>query len=213
MSGLRYAPGPQSTPSLPSRVPAKRMQLQAAGCKESRSFRSGGVCRHLRGFASALLHKCFIPTALVVEVDHFPRREVVFAPSSRWFDHQGQPGCPPAGGRAPGCSWWRRGRAKLVPDELVGEVHEAVTDGLVAGEAHGFRAAVLAEEALAGAEDDREYDQSQLVDQVVLDQRAPELIAGRDDDFSVQLLLQLRDRGHQIALEDRRVVPVGMFEA
>src|SRR5437016_920449 len=50
------------TPSLPSRVPGKRRQPQAAGCKESRRFRSGGVCRHLRGFASALLHKCSIPT-------------------------------------------------------------------------------------------------------------------------------------------------------
>jgi len=34
----------------------------------------------------------------------------------------------------------------------------------------------------------------------VLDQCAPELIAGRDDDFSVQLLLQLRDLLHDIAL-------------
>src|SRR5204862_7450578 len=50
------------TPSLPSRVPGKRMQLQAASCKESRSFRSRGVCSHLQGFASALLHKCSIPT-------------------------------------------------------------------------------------------------------------------------------------------------------
>ena len=38
-----------STPSLPSRVPGKQMQLQAAGCKESRGFRTGGVSRHLRG--------------------------------------------------------------------------------------------------------------------------------------------------------------------
>src|SRR5205823_1105119 len=52
----------------------------------------------------------------------------------------------------------------------------------------------------------------QLVDQVVLHQRAPELIAGRDDDLSVEFLLQLRDLGHYIALEHRRVVPVGMFE-
>jgi len=35
---------------------------------------------------------------------------------------------------------------------------------------------------LAGPEHDREDDQPQLVDQVVLDQRAPELVAGVDDD-------------------------------
>jgi dihydrofolate reductase len=78
-----------------------------------------------------------------------------------------QPWCPP--GRAPGCSWWRRGGAQLVADELVDEMEQAVTDGLAVDETHGLLAAVLAEEALAGAEDDREYDQSQLVDQVVLD--------------------------------------------
>src|SRR5581483_11949026 len=58
-----------STPSLPSRVPGKRMQLQAAGCRDSRAFRSGGTCSRLRGFASALLHKCSIPTG--VGIDHF----------------------------------------------------------------------------------------------------------------------------------------------
>ena len=51
-------------------------------------------------------------------------------------------------------------------------------------EAHGFLVGGLAEEALASTEHDREYDQPQLVDEVVLDQRASELIAGRDDDFS-----------------------------
>jgi hypothetical protein len=40
----------------------------------------------------------------------------------------------------------------------------------------------LAEEALAHSEDDQKDDQPQLVDQVVLDERAPELIAGKDDD-------------------------------
>ena len=64
-------------------------------------------------------------------------------------------------------------------------------------EAHGLLVAGLAEEALAGPEHDREDDQPQLVDQVVLDQRAPELVAGGDDDVSVQLLLQLRDLGRR----------------
>ena len=47
----------------------------------------------------------------------------------------------------------------------------------------------------------------------MLDQRAPELIAGVDDDFPVQLLFQLRDlRHHVIARQDGRVAPAGIFE-
>src|SRR3989440_5701967 len=56
-----------------------------------------------------------------------------------------------------------------LPDELVGEEGEAVTDFLGIDEAHGFLVAGLAKEALAGPEHDREDDQPQLVDQVVLD--------------------------------------------
>ena len=70
----------------------------------------------------------------------------------------------------------------------------------------------LAEEAFAGPEHDREDDQPQLVDQVVLDERAPELIAGVDDDVAVQLLLQLRDLGHHVARQDRGVAPAGRVE-
>ena len=77
------------------------------------------------------------------------------------------------------------GRPLGRPDELVGEEGEAVTDCLGIDEAHGFLVAGLAEEALASPEHDREDDQPQLVHEVVLDQRAPELIAGRDNDFSV----------------------------
>jgi hypothetical protein len=49
----------------------------------------------------------------------------------------------------------------------------------------GFLVARLAEEALAGAEHDREDLQPQLVDEVVLHQRVHEPEAGRDDDFPV----------------------------
>jgi len=47
----------------------------------------------------------------------------------------------------------------------------------------------------------------------VLDERAPELIAGRDDDLSVQLLLQLGDLLHYVALDDGRVVPLRIYES
>ena len=99
-----------------------------------------------------------------------------------------------------------------VPDDLVGEEDEAVTDGPAADEAHGLLVAGLAEEALAGPEHDREDEQPQLVHEVVLDQRAPELIAGVDDDVSVQLLLQPRDLVDHVALQDRHVGPPGVFE-
>src|SRR4051794_24340572 len=98
------------------------------------------------------------------------------------------------------------GRPLCLPDELVGEEDEAATNGVGVNEVHGLFAAGLIEEALAGPEHDREDDQPQLVDQVMLDQRAPELVARGDDDLSVQLLLQPRDLLHHIAAEDRRVV-------
>src|SRR6266508_2466826 len=63
-----------------------------------------------------------------------------------------------------------------VADDVVGEVGQAVTDGLGGEEARGLRVAGLAEEALAGSEHDREDEQPQLVDQVVVHQRDPELV-------------------------------------
>jgi hypothetical protein len=65
---------------------------------------------------------------------------------------------------------------------LVGEVGDAALEGLGVEEAHGFLVAGLAEQALAGPVGDREDPQPQLVDQVVLDQRACELKAAGDDD-------------------------------
>ncbi len=72
-----------------------------------------------------------------------------------------------------------------VSDELVAEVREAVTDGSSVEETHGFLVAGLVEEALAGPKHDRVDQQPQLVDQVVLHQRAHELTAARDDDVPV----------------------------
>src|SRR5215216_2413426 len=56
-----------------------------------------------------------------------------------------------------------------LPDELVCEEDEAVTNGLGIDKAHGFLVAGLAEEALAGPEHDREDDQPQFVDQVMVE--------------------------------------------
>ena len=57
---------------------------------------------------------------------------------------------------------------------LVREVDETVPDGLRVDEAHGFLFADRTEEALTGPEHHREDDQAQLVDEVVLEERAPE---------------------------------------
>src|SRR5438093_13483698 len=64
-----------------------------------------------------------------------------------------------------------------VSDKLVIDEEESVTDGPGVDEAHGLLAGGFAEEALADPEHDREDDQPYLVDEVVLDQRAPEPIA------------------------------------
>src|SRR5260370_18234872 len=74
----------------------------------------------------------------------------------------------------------------------------------VSRRAHGFLVAGLAEQALADLEGDREDLQPQLVDQVVLDQRAYELKAAGDDDVPVYVLLQRRDLVKHVALEDCR---------
>src|SRR5438876_5010302 len=99
-----------------------------------------------------------------------------------------------------------------VPDRLVGEVGDAALEGLGVEEAHGFLVAGLAGQALAGPEGDREDLQPQLVDQVMLDQRAYELKAADDDDVPVYLLLQRRDLVKHVVLEDCRVVPGGIGE-
>ena len=90
---------------------------------------------------------------------------------------------------------WRR-----VLSELVGEKRQSVADRLGIDETHGLLLAGRAEEALAVPEHDREDDQPQLVDEVVLEQCASELITRRDLDFSVQLVLELGDLGDNIAL-------------
>ena len=61
-------------------------------------------------------------------------------------------------------------------------------------------------------EHERVDHQPQLVDEILLDQRAHELETGGYDDLPVQPLLQLRHRVHRVALHDRGVVPTGIFE-
>src|SRR5215469_4095379 len=99
-----------------------------------------------------------------------------------------------------------------VSDGLVGNGDDAVLDGLGVHLAQRLLGADLAEEALAGAEHNREDLQPQLVDQVMLHQRADELEAGWNDDAPRDPLLQLRDHLRRVAPQDRRVVPAGILQ-
>ena len=96
----------------------------------------------------------------------------------------------PARGRRRG--WWRcSARGEAAPAlglRLVGEDRHAVADHLRVGELQRLLVARLAEQALAGAEHDREHHQPQLVDEVVLEQRLRELRAAVDDDVAVVLV-------------------------
>src|SRR6185437_194321 len=126
-------------------------------------------------------------------------------PASRSRSYRNWPR-PPS--RAP-C---RTGAPLGVPDGLVGEEGEAVTDGLGGHQAHRLLVASRAEESLTGPEHDREDDKAQLVDQIVLDQSALELVAGVDENLPGYLLLQLRDLVHHVALQDGRVAPPGLLQ-
>src|SRR5580704_15325252 len=103
-------------------------------------------------------------------------------------------------------------RLLAAADDLVGHVDEPVTGGPAAGEAEWLFAARLAEQALAGPDHDGEDEQPQLIDEVVLEQRAPELVAGVDDDVPVHVLLQPGDFLDHVALQDRHVGPRGVLE-
>ena len=96
--------------------------------------------------------------------------------------------------------------------DLVGHVDEAVTGGPAADETERLLAARLAEQALAGPDHDREDEQPQLIHEVVLEQRASELIAAVDHDVPVHVLLQPGDLLDHVALQDRHVGPRGVLE-
>src|SRR5207249_668546 len=115
-----------------------------------------------------------------------------------------------------GLPWWRAesnhraadrrasagvnyGRWLGVSDGLVGEKGQAVTDGAGVDELHVFVAADLAEKARASTEHERVDHHPQLVDEVVLEQRAHQLEAGIDDDVPVSLSSQRRDPTYYVA--------------
>lgn len=78
-----------------------------------------------------------------------------------------------------------------VSDEFISEVDQAVTQRLGVGEAHRFLVAGFAEEAGSSPDCDWKDHEPELVDQVVLHQRAHELAAAVDDDIVVEFPFQL----------------------
>src|SRR5207237_8474412 len=84
----------------------------------------------------------------------------------------------------------------------VGEDDDAVrADGFRGGEVQRLRLTRVLEEALAGAQNDREDHQAVLVDEVVLHQGPDELGAAVDEDFALAALLQLRDLARDVAAD------------
>ncbi len=95
---------------------------------------------------------------------------------------------------------------------LIDEDRHTVADHFRVDQPQRLLVARAVEEAFAGAEDDREDHQAQLVDEVVLDEGLHEPRAAVDDDVAVSFLPQLPDLLHDVALQHGRVVPVGVLE-
>src|SRR5215212_1066028 len=70
----------------------------------------------------------------------------------------------------------------------------------------------LREDLLPGAEDDREDHQVKVVEEVVLEEAVDEHRASVNDDVPVELVLELPDRVGEAAVEDGRVLPLGVLE-
>src|SRR6266480_4954678 len=68
------------------------------------------------------------------------------------------------------------------------------------------------EETFAATEDRREDHQPELVDEVVLEQRADERAASVDEDRAVGLLLELLQPADDVAGDNRRVLPLRILE-
>src|SRR5215510_10686456 len=117
-------------------------------------------------------------------------------------------------GRKPtwGGGGWLGGVLSLLRRRLVDEDGDPVADHLRVGELQPLLVACLAEEALAGTQDDREDHQAQLVYQVVLDQRLDEPATAVDHDVAARRSSQPGDLLDHVASEHRRVVPLGPVE-
>src|SRR4051812_13347301 len=99
--------------------------------------------------------------------------------------------------------------ARAVANRSVDQQRDPVADGPRVDELQALLVARLAEQALALPEHDREHHEAQLVDEVLLDQALHELGAAVHDAVAAGALAQLRDSGREVALEHRRVGPLG----
>src|SRR5215211_1951118 len=96
---------------------------------------------------------------------------------------------------------------------LVDQHEHAVADDLRLLQPQVASLGLLLEDLLARPEDHREDHQVDLVDEVALDQLLHQPVAPRHLQLAVELLLQLAYLGRRVAaVEDRRVVPLGVLE-
>src|SRR5919107_3034976 len=96
---------------------------------------------------------------------------------------------------------------------LVDQHEHAVADDLRLLQPQVASLGLLLEGLLARPEDHREDHQVDLVDEVALDQLLHQPVAPRHLQLAVELLLQLAHLGRRVAaVEDRRVVPLGVLE-
>src|SRR5688500_6338499 len=96
---------------------------------------------------------------------------------------------------------------------LVDQHEHAVADDLRLLQPQVASIGLLLEDLLARPEDHREDHQVDLVDEVALDQLLHQSVAPRHLQLAVELLLQLAHLGRRVAaVEDRRVVPLGVLE-
>ena len=168
LGGTRVRTGCFSSPTRPAvRTSPKRMPTTSANWPPSPERRS----THFEPPAEAQPLRPDSPQRLPRETRPLERcHRRTRTSAHRLLLTRRSPGCR-RGEESPRASWNAGAvrRSLSLPDELVGEEDEAVTDGLGIDEAHRLLVAGLAEEARARAEHDWEHDQPQLVDQVMLD--------------------------------------------
>src|SRR5262249_30331224 len=99
-----------------------------------------------------------------------------------------------------------RGLKPRSPLRLVGGDDDAVCARLGAEEPQSC-SCVRAEELVAVADEQRVDPEAQLVEQAVVEQRLAERAMAVHDEIAVALLLELADRGGDVAADDGRLHP------
>src|SRR5215216_4328442 len=95
---------------------------------------------------------------------------------------------------------------------LVGEIEDARAKGLRVHELQRLLIAPSLEEALPAAHDNGMDHEPELIEEVLAQQRPEEGATAGDRDVLTWLLLELGDLLRDILFDQRRVVPLGLFQ-